>query len=402
MENHKTPLKKGRSHSDVEPDTPSPSITQQPKSSRLTVEENLSCRDTLMDKEVINLMKEETQSNFRMILQEEIARGNNELLVQLTGMKQQIDSQKKELNACRQELYQEKVYTKNLEEKLLKLEAYSRRDNLKFLGIPESRGETSTDCERKVIQAIQNAGLGEIQPRAFVRVHRIGAPPHSSSQHSRPILARFFHYKDKEYTLRNEKLLKQAGTPVAEDYPEEIEKRRQILTPIFWTIFNFSGNGHSYPYRSRVKLVNDHLIFNGMSITVNTLYKLPAQFQPEVVATPSKQGITAFYSEASPLSNHYPCRFIMGKWAYNCVEQRYFHQKALMMGDEETAQQIMKSNNPRHQKKLGYTIKNSNKQKDMWARKCDTVMKEAVAAKFEQSDHCMSFLSSTKRTTRRS
>ena len=172
-----------------------------------------------------------------------------------------------------------------------------------------------------MIQAIQNAGLGEIQPRAFVRVHRIGAPPHSSSQRSRPILARFFHYKDKECTLRNEKLLKQAGTPVAEDYPEEIEKRRQILTPIFWTIFNFSDNGHSYPYRSRVKLVNDHLIFNGM-----------AQFQPEVVATPSKQGITAFYSEASPLSNHYPCRFI-----HNCVEQRYFHQKALMMGDEETA-----------------------------------------------------------------
>ena len=32
----------------------------------------------------MNLMKEETQSNFRMILQEEIARGNNELLVQLT------------------------------------------------------------------------------------------------------------------------------------------------------------------------------------------------------------------------------------------------------------------------------------------------------------------------------
>ena len=62
-------------------------------------------------------------------------------------MKQQIDSQKKELDTCRQELYQEKVYTKNLEDKLLKLEAYSRRDNLIFLGIPESRGETSTDCE---------------------------------------------------------------------------------------------------------------------------------------------------------------------------------------------------------------------------------------------------------------
>ena len=69
------------------------------------------------------------------------------------------------------------------------------------------------------------------------------------------------------------------------------------------------------------------------------------------------------------------------------------------MGDEEIAKQIMKSSNPLHQKKLGYTIKNLNKQKDMWARKCDTVMMEAVAVKFELSDHCMSFLSSRKRTT---
>ena len=95
MEKHKTPLKKGRSHSDVEPDTPSPSITQQPKSSRLSNDEKQFCRETLRDTEVISLMREEIQDNFRMILQEEIARGNIELLVQLNGMKQQIDSQMK-------------------------------------------------------------------------------------------------------------------------------------------------------------------------------------------------------------------------------------------------------------------------------------------------------------------
>ena len=398
VESQMTPLKKGRSHSDVEPETPSPSITQQPKSSRLSAEEKLISSCNLIDSDVVNLIKEQIQSNFRLILQEEIQKGNDDLFSKLNGMAKQIDNQNKELAACKQQLSRERSYTKNLEEKLLRLETYSRRDNLKFFGIPESGGETPIDCERKVIQAIHNAGLGEIQPRAFVRCHRLGTP-HSSNPRPRPILVRFLHYKDKDYTLRNEKLLKQAGTPIAEDYPEEIERRRQVLTPVYWAIFNFSDNEHSYPYRSKVKLTYDHLMFNGMSITVENLHKLPSYFHPEVVATPSQQGITAFYSEASPLSNHYPCQFTMGKWTYNCVEQRYFQQKALLMGDEETAEEIMKSSNPRHQKKLGYTIKDLSKQKGAWASKCDSVMKDAVLAKFEQSDHCKNFLKGTRKTT---
>ena len=200
----------------------------------------------------------------------------------------------------------------------MRLETYCRRDNLKFFRILEAKGKTSADCEQKVIQAIQNAGLGEIQPRALVRAHRAGATTRSSNQRPKPILVCFSHYKDREYILNNGKLLRQAGTPVAEDYPEDIERHRQILTPIFWSIFNFTVNGHSYSYRTRVKLVYDHVIFNGMAITVENLNKLLSQFEPDVRATPSKQGITTFYSEASPLFNHYQCKFIMGKWTYNC------------------------------------------------------------------------------------
>ena len=80
------------------------------------------------------------------------------------------------------------------------------------------------------------------------------------------------------------------------------------------------------------------------------------------------------------------------------MEQRYFQQKALVMGDDETAEDILKSNNPCHQKKLGYTIKNLNKQKAKWASRCDQVMKEAVAAKFKQSTHCKNLLKNTKKT----
>ena len=46
-------------------------------------------------------------------------------------MTDQHDSQKKE--ACKQELAKERLCTKNLEEKMLRLEAYSRRVYLKFM-----------------------------------------------------------------------------------------------------------------------------------------------------------------------------------------------------------------------------------------------------------------------------
>ena len=86
----KTPVKKGtRTHSDVEPETPSPSITQQPKSSRLSVEENVVASnpfvDTFAEKDMMDLIKEQIQSSFRQILQEEIERGNAELLIKLNG-----------------------------------------------------------------------------------------------------------------------------------------------------------------------------------------------------------------------------------------------------------------------------------------------------------------------------
>ena len=48
--------------------------------------------------------------------------------------------------------------------------------------IPEAKGETSADYEQKVIQAIQNAGLGESQPRAVARAQWLGAPTRRSYQ----------------------------------------------------------------------------------------------------------------------------------------------------------------------------------------------------------------------------
>ena len=177
-----TPAKNVLSHSDVEPDTPSPSITHKPKASRLGLTGTCDSSDLLYTgqmihtRDILEMIKEEMRSNFRLILKEEIAVGNNSLLSKLEIFKNQLEAQGKEIELCKDELRRERQLRRNLEQKLLNQETYSRRDNLLFSGIAEERGETYQDCERKVIQALAHTGLGNLNPRAVVRAHRIGRP----------------------------------------------------------------------------------------------------------------------------------------------------------------------------------------------------------------------------------
>ena len=399
-----TPAKSVRSHSDVEPDTPSPSITHQPKSSRLGL--GLSSRSdssdllytgqTIATKDILEMIKDEMRGNFRLILKEEIATGNDSLLSKLEVLKNRIEAQNKEIEWCKEELNKERQLRKVLEEKLLGQETYSRRDNLLFSGIAEERGETYQDCERKVIQALSHAGLGNLNPGAVVRAHRIGRPQIKPGERPRPILMRFLLFKDRQFTFENRSALRQNHIFVNEDFPEEVTKRRQVLTPLYWAIHKYTTDGKQFPYRHSVKLVGDKLIFNGQLYTTETVHKLPQMFQPEAVSSPSKDGTTAFFTSSSPLSNHFKSYFQVGSKNYNCVEQYFMSEKALLFKDDESAARIMASVDPKEHKWLGKTVKGLKK--DVWESNRDRIMKIALEAKFEQSDICTAFLKGTKKT----
>ena len=111
-----------------------------------------------------------------------------------------------------------------------------------------------------------------------MRAHRIGRPRLGPSRRPRPILVRFLLFKDRQYTYENRLALKQSNIFVNEDFPEEIVKHRQVLTPIYWAIHNYTADGKQFPYRQSVKLVLDKLIFNGKTYTIETAHKLPTMF----------------------------------------------------------------------------------------------------------------------------
>ena len=65
------------------------------------------------------------------------------------------------------------------------LENYTRRKNLKFMNLPEDRGE---DCKGMIINLIQNDLKIDVSNIRFHTVHRVGKPAVGKT---RTIIARF-------------------------------------------------------------------------------------------------------------------------------------------------------------------------------------------------------------------
>ena len=116
----------------------------------------------------------------------------------------------------------------------------------------------------------------------------------------------------------------------------------------------------------------------------------PVVFQAK---TRQRPGIVLFYTERHMLSQWYPCQFTVNGVEYNCVEQYMMHKKALTFGDNETAKAILKSANPKEQKRLGKTVKHFDESK--WNNICYDVVKEGNIAKFSQNSVLKDYLVGT-------
>ena len=119
---------------------------------------------------------------------------------------------------------------KKMNETLLDMQCRSMRDNLIFSGIEEGNG---TDTPEETVRHFMTNNL-KMSPEVvrditFSRVHRLGRPVDGKT---RPIIARFEHYKQRELVKSRGNKLKGSSLWINEQFPEEINKRRKILRPI--------------------------------------------------------------------------------------------------------------------------------------------------------------------------
>jgi len=125
----------------------------------------------------------------------------------------QIDELKKESSSKLEELTTQNLY----------LEAYSRRENIKFFNIEETPRENVEEVLRDFLE--EELGHQDAREIEIQRVHRVGK---TKGDKPRPILARFLRYKDCESILSMGRRLRDTDYQMFTDLPYEIIRRRRL------------------------------------------------------------------------------------------------------------------------------------------------------------------------------
>ena len=137
---------------------------------------------------------------------EEVWATVDDLKEEVKALKDTKKAQEKELEGLRSLLMKTKVELKEEREKILELEDYTRRENLKFHNITESNFEGDTQSAKQVILDILEKELQiDTTDIRFQAVHRIGKRKESRN---RPIIALFVCREDRDRILAGNKRLK--------------------------------------------------------------------------------------------------------------------------------------------------------------------------------------------------
>lgn len=110
---------------------------------------------------------------------------------------------------------------KELESKNLYLEAYSRRENIKFENINEFEDGSDKEDTEQVLRNFMDTELGYMDATTaeIQRVHRLRK---KKENEPRPILVRFLRYNNCEKILPLGRRLKDSNYKMSQDLPREI------------------------------------------------------------------------------------------------------------------------------------------------------------------------------------
>ena len=216
-----------------------------------------------------------------------------------------------------------------------------------------------------------------------VRCHRLGYPKNDRRRKPRSIIIKFDWYGDRQKVWEQRKELHGRNLYVNEDFPKEIKKQRQTLTPIMHA---------AKKQGKKASLSVNRLVIESKSYTVESLKELPAELKPETVTTLQNEHCVAFCNELSPLSNFHHCQVQLSGEMFHSAEQAYQHRKATHCGDEVKAQRILLADSPLECKQIGDSVQTTNTD---WDSVQLDIMKTCVTAKFQQNPHLADFLKST-------
>ena len=291
----------------------------------------------------------------------------------IEGLKANCEERRREQISAAKEINFIKMENADLKERLLRLDCYIRRENLKISGVPEDTNETNQQCKQKIYDIfskdldMRNSSNIQIQ-----RCHRLG---YRKAGQNRDIIVRFTNYPEREQIWSNKNKLKGTKIFMKEDFSPEIECRHAKLYPILKAALK---------QQLKARLVMDKLVIEGITYTVDSLDALPESLKLKNLATRDVQNSILFYGKDSVFSSFYPTKFQIGGQIFNSTEQYFQFRKAECASSSSAAEEILKSKDATEIHRIGRKIQVSE---DNWNnKKAKEIMEIAVREKFTQNE----------------
>lgn len=314
----------------------------------------------------------------------------------LKGYEASQKNVQEELSSMKYELNMVKSQQKKQNERQIKQESQTRRDNLLFDGIPEvpnGTKETHDDCLAKIYDILETKmGIVEAKAIKIDRCHRNGflpTRPRAGPSRPRSIIVKFNLFSDRQKIWKARFNLKNHNIFVNEDFPAEVNHRRKKLFPILQKAKR-ELNMTAYLVVDKLHLVDANE--KRTVVDVDTLHRLPATLDPRYVTTELKNDCFAFFGELCPLSNFHPAPITYHEKKFTSVEQMYQYTKAERAADKVAAKKIIEAEHPAECKAIGDQVQESA----TWTNEKDAVMKHALYLKFSQNVHLKNFLMQIK------
>ena len=148
-----------------------------------------------------------------------------------------------------------------LKRRNIKLEAYTRCENVRIFNVKEQVDENTEVVVRNLLVTVMQIPLEKVKNIRFERVHRI--PRKTQNQRPpnrpRPVIARFSHYQDKEFIQSFYKNLNGTSIGFSDDFPKEVEDIHKALYPVLKIV----RRNQQRVYFNFDKLIIDGRIYRG-------------------------------------------------------------------------------------------------------------------------------------------
>ena len=269
-----------------------------------------------------------------------------------TSLSNKITNNTQKISEIAAENMELKKENSQLKERLLCIETQQLKNNIIINGVAEVKWEpyeiTKTRVYETLASALSKADLMASMEEAR-KIELIGCSRIGRYQMNRawPISVTFAKYDDKENVMKNKRNLP-GGVYINDKYPAEINKNRDKLRPILRLVKGLPQ------YHDKCKLPGDHLIINSITYTVDEINKLPNNLAPYLAVQKENAEHIVFHRELSPWSNFHRSLFVLNGQQYHSAEQWIQFQKAMLFGDSNIANQILRSSTPQECKQLSH------------------------------------------------